>query len=175
VEHIEAIKPVDVPRFAKLGVIVSIQPWCCPSRGAKWGDEPWADNVGANRLEEGLRWHDLAASGALMITGSDWPVDTLNPFPTMQIALTRQTMDGLPAGGFYPDQRFALEELLAGYTRNGAYAEFMDNKVGSLETGKLADVIVLSQDLFKVPANTVGKTKVMLTVVGGKIVWREGI
>jgi predicted amidohydrolase YtcJ len=175
VEHIEAIKPVDVPRFAKLGVIVSIQPWCCPSPGAKWGDEPWADNVGAGRLDEGLRWHDLAASGALIITGSDWPVDTLNPFPTMQIALTRQTVDGLPAGGFYPDQRLTLEELLAGYTRNGAYAEFMDNKVGSLETGKLADVIVLSQDLFKVPADTVGKTKVLLTVVGGKIVWREGI
>jgi predicted amidohydrolase YtcJ len=175
IEHIEAIKPVDVPRFAKLGVIVSIQPWCCPSLGAAWGDEPWADNVGASRLKEGIRWHDLTASGALMINGSDWPVDTLNPFPTMQIALTRQTIDGLPAEGFYPDQRLTLEELLAGYTRNGAYAEFMENKVGSLESGKLADVIVLSQDLFKVPASSVAKTNVVLTVVGGKIVWRQGI
>jgi predicted amidohydrolase YtcJ len=175
IEHIEAVKPVDVPRFAKLGVIVSIQPWCCPSLGAAWGDEPWADNVGASRLKEGIRWHDLTASGALMINGSDWPVDTLNPFPTMQIALTRQTIDGLPAEGFYPDQRLTLEELLAGYTRNGAYAEFMENKVGSLESGKLADVIVLSQDLFKVPASSVAKTNVVLTVVGGKIVWRQGI
>jgi len=175
VEHIEAIKPADVPRFAKLGVIVSIQPWCCPSLGEKSGDEPWADNVGAGRLEEGLRWHDLAASGALIITGSDWPVDTLNPFPTMQIALTRKSLDGQPAGGFYPEQRLTLEELLAGYTRNGAYAEFMEKKVGSLERGKLADVIVLSQDLSKVPAGSVGQTKVLLTVVGGKIVWREGI
>ena len=174
VEHIEAIKPVDVPRFAKLGVIVSVQPWCCPSLGAPWGDEPWADNVGASRLSEGLRWHDLEASGALMINGSDWPVDTLNPFPTMQIALTRQTIDGKPAEGFYPDQRLTLPELLAGYTRNGAYAEFMEDKVGSLESGKLADVIVLSQDLFQVPPNSVGKTKVVLTVVGGKVVWRQG-
>jgi predicted amidohydrolase YtcJ len=175
VEHIEAIKPVDVPRFAKLGVIVSVQPWCCPSLGAPWGDEPWADNVGAGRLNEGLRWHDLAASGALMINGSDWPVDTLNPFPTMQIALTRQSIDGLPAAGFYPDQKLTLEELLAGYTRNGAYAEFMETKVGSLERGKLADLIVLSQDLFQVPASSVGKTKVLLTVVGGKVVWRQGM
>ena len=175
IEHIEAIKPVDVPRFAKLGVIVSIQPWCCPSLGAPWGDEPWADNVGAGRLSEGLRWHDLAASGALMINGSDWPVDTLNPFPSMQIALTRQTIDGQPAEGFYPDQRLTLPELLAGYTRNGAYAEFMEDKVGSLESGKLADVIVLSQDLFQVPASSVGKTKVVLTVVGGKVVWRQGM
>jgi predicted amidohydrolase YtcJ len=175
IEHIEAIKPVDVPRFAKLGVIVSVQPWCCPSLGASWGDQPWADNVGASRLNEGIRWHDLAASGALMITGSDWPVDTLNPFPTMQIALTRQTIDGLPVNGFYPDQRLTLEELLAGYTRNGAYAEFMENKLGSLESGKLADLIVLSQDVFQVPPSSVGKTKVVLTVVGGKIVWRQGI
>jgi predicted amidohydrolase YtcJ len=175
IEHIEAIKPVDVPRFAKLGVIVSVQPWCCPSLGAPWGDEPWADNVGASRLSEGLRWHDLAASGALMINGSDWPVDTVNPFPTMQIALTRQTIDGKPADGFYPDQRLTLPELLAGYTRNGAYAEFMEDKVGSLESGKLADVIVLSQDLFQVPPNSVGKTKVVLTVVGGKVVWRQGM
>ena len=175
IEHIEAIKPVDVPRFAKLGVIVSIQPWCCPSLGSPTGDEPWADNVGAGRLSEGIRWHDLVASGALMITGSDWPVDTLNPFPTMQIALTRKGIDGLPAGGFYPDQRLTLEEELAGYTRNGAYAEFMEKKVGSIESGKLADVIVLDQDLFKIPAGEVGKTKVLLTVVGGKIVWRRGI
>jgi predicted amidohydrolase YtcJ len=175
IEHIEAIKPVDVPRFAKLGVIVSVQPWCCPSLGAPWGDEPWADNVGASRLSEGLRWHDLAASGALMINGSDWPVDTLNPFPTMQIALTRQAIDGKPAEGFYPEQRLTLPELLAGYTRNGAYAEFMEDKVGSLESGKLADVIVLSQDLFQVPPNSVGKTKVVLTVVGGKVVWRQGM
>jgi predicted amidohydrolase YtcJ len=164
-----------VPRFAKLGVIVSVQPWCCPSLGAPWGDEPWADNVGASRLSEGLRWHDLAASGALMINGSDWPVDTLDPFPTMQIALTRQTIDGKPTDGFYPDQRLTLPELLAGYTRNGAYAEFMEDKVGSLESGKLADVIVLSQDLFQVPANSVGKTKVVLTVVAGKVVWRQGM
>ena len=110
-----------------------------------------------------------------MITGSDWPVDTLNPFPTMQIALTRKGIDGSPPGGFYPDQRLTLEEELAGYTRNGAYAEFMEKKVGSLESGKLADVIVLDQDLFKVPADAVGKTKVLLTVVGGKIVWRQGM
>jgi predicted amidohydrolase YtcJ len=81
----------------------------------------------------------------------------------------------LPAGGFYPDQKLTLEELLAGYTRNGAYAEFMETKVGSLERGKLADLIVLSQDLFQVPASSVGKTKVLLTVVGGKVVWRQGI
>jgi predicted amidohydrolase YtcJ len=110
-----------------------------------------------------------------MINGSDWPVDTLDPFPTMQIALTRQTIDGKPADGFYPDQRLTLPELLAGYTRNGAYAEFMEDKVGSLEGGKLADVIVLSQDLFQVPASSVSKTKVVLTVVGGKVVWRQGM
>ena len=142
--------------------------------GSAMGDEPWADNVGASRLSEGLRWHDLAASGALMINGSDWPVDTLIPSPRC-----KSRSPGRPSTG---SRRTVSIPSTANATRatGRVYAQrrvrgVMENKIGSLESGKLADVIVLSQDLFQVPPNSVGKTKVVLTIVGGKVVWRQGI
>jgi predicted amidohydrolase YtcJ len=91
------------------------------------------------------------------------------------MGITRQSPEGKPAGGFFPQQALTLDQMLAGYTRNNAYTEFMEKRLGALEPGKLADVIVLSQDLYKAPPNEIGKTKVLLTMVGGKIVWRSGI
>ena len=170
VEHIETINPQDVPRFAKLKVIASIQPWCCPSPGT-----PWEDNVGKKLADsEGLRWQAIEAAHAIVALGSDWPVTPINPFPTMQVALTQQSDYGRRVR-FHPDQAFTLEQVLDGYTRNSAYAEFRDKKLGTLEPGKLADLIVLSNDLSKIPADQVGHTEVLLTMVGGKPVWRHGI
>ncbi len=170
VEHIETINPADVPRFAKLHVIASIQPWCCPRPGMDW----W-DNIGTQLANtEGLRWQDIAATHAVVALGSDWPVTPVNPFPTMQVALTQQSDFGKPIV-FHANQALTLEQVLDGYTRDSAYAEFMDSKLGTLEPGKLADLIVLSNDLSKIPAQKVGRTEVLITIVGGKAVWRHGL
>lgn len=170
IEHLEVVAASDRPRLAQLHIIAAIQPWCCASL-----DEPWGAGVGAARMADGIPWQDIVSPGATLIMGSDWPVEPLDPFVIMQTGLTRQTSDGQPAGGFYPKQALTLDQMLAGYTRNAAYSEFMEDRLGSLAPGKLADVIVLSQNLYKVPPTSVAKTTVLLTVVGGKIVWRSGI
>lgn len=170
IDHMETVHPSDTPRLAKLKILAAIQPWCCPVKGG-----PWADNVGPDRLREGIPWQDIISAGATLIMGSDWPVESLDPFPILQMGLTRQTLTGRPVGGFFPKQALTLEQMLAGYTRNAAYAEFLEHRLGSIEPGKLADLIVLSQDLFKVPANQIGQTKVLLTMVDGNIVWRQGM
>jgi predicted amidohydrolase YtcJ len=169
VEHIETISPHDVGRFATQHVIASIQPWCCPHE-----DKPWADNVGPHISDtEGLRWHDIEAANAVVALGSDWPVTPINPFPTMELSITRKGGKGSAHPPFHLHQAFTLEQVLDGYTRNSAYAEFMDKRLGTLEPGKLADLIVLSQDLSKIPPSSIGQTKVLLTLVGGKEVWRK--
>jgi predicted amidohydrolase YtcJ len=170
IEHLEVVAPSDVARLAPLRIIASIQPWCCASL-----DEPWGAGLGTVRMAaEGIPWQDIASSGATLILGSDWPVEPINPFVILQTGLTRQTPDGQPAGGFYPKQALTLDQMLPAYTRNAAYAEFMEDRLGQLRPGYLADVIVLSQDLYKIPPNSVGKTQVLLTMVDGKIVWRSG-
>jgi predicted amidohydrolase YtcJ len=170
IEHMETVDVSDRARLAQLKVIASIQPWCCPQIG-----EPWAQNVGPERLSEGIPWQDIISDGATLIMGSDWPVESLDPFPIMQTGIMRQNPEGKPAGGFFPKQALTLDQMLAGYTRNAAYGEFMEDKLGSLQPGKLADMIVLSQDLYKISPSDIGKTKVLLTMVGGQIVWRNGI
>src|ERR1700735_984510 len=106
----------------------------------------------------GFRGRPGVGAGATLIMGSDWPVEPLNPFVILQTGATRQDAQGKPAGGFYPKQALTLEQMLAGYTRNAAYAEFMDGKLGELRPGYLADVIVLSQDLTKVAPQEYGET-----------------
>jgi predicted amidohydrolase YtcJ len=168
IEHMEVVDPADRPRFAKLGIIAAFQPWCCPRLG-----DPWGDHVGKERLSAGLPWRDVIEPGAILSMGSDWPVESLNPFPIIQTGATRRTGPGKEP--FFPNQALTLDQMLAGYTRNNAYTEFMEKQIGSLESGKLADLIVLSQDLYKISAAQIGKTKVLLTMVDGKIVWRSGI
>jgi predicted amidohydrolase YtcJ len=170
IEHMETVDAADRPRLAQLKVLAAIQPWCCPQKG-----EPWADNVGPERLGEGIPWQDIVSAGATLIMGSDWPVESLDPFPIMQMGVTRKSTFQKTDEAFFPKQALTLDQMLAGYTRNAAYGEFMENRLGTLQPGKLADMVVLSQDLYKVPPDTIAQTKVLLTVVGGKIVWRDGI
>ncbi len=171
IEHIESVNPADIPRFGKLGVIASMQPYhAYPEPNL---DGIWARNVGPQRLPYSFAWHDIAAGGARLSFGSDWPVVSLDPFIGLQNAVTRQRSDGNPPGGWVGHQKVTLEQALAAYTRDAAYAQFEDKIKGSLETGKLADVIVLSQELFKIDPLAISKTAVLLTVVDGKIVWRD--
>lgn len=142
------INPTDIPRFAKLHVIASIQ---FPAPGT-------------------TSWRDITETGAATAFGSDWPRSNLNPFVAIQDGLTMQPPDGKPT-----DERSEIEKLVSGYTRGAAYAEFMDAKLGCVEPGKLADLIVLSQNVFAIPAAEVSRTRVQLTMVGGWVVWRNGI
>ena len=169
VEHIETITAQDIPRFGKLSVIASFQPLHA------YPDEDtlniWARNVGPERAQRAWVWHSIESTGGRLAFGSDWPVVTLNPWPGVQNALTRQTTEGDPPGGWIPKERISLADAIKGYTLGAAFAGNREKTEGSLEPGKLADLIVLSQDLFKIEPTDIGKTEVLLTMVGGKVVY----
>jgi predicted amidohydrolase YtcJ len=173
IEHIETISPKDIPRFGRLQVIAGMQPYHCYPEPNLFNI--WARNAGPERLPYSFAWHDLAAAGAKLAFGSDWPVVSLDPFIGLQNAVTRQDVSGQPPGGWVGAQRVTLEQALAAYTRDAAYAEFEDLRKGSLEPGKLADAIVLSQDLLRISPLDIAKTRALMTIVGGKIVYREGL
>lgn len=124
-------------------------------------------------MPNSFAWHSLAAGGAKLAFGSDWPVVSLDPFIGIQNAVTRQTAKGEPAEGFVGMEKVTLDQALAAYTRDAAYAQFEDKLKGSIEPGKLADIIVLSQDLFAVKPLEIRKTAPVLTIVGGKIVYED--
>ncbi len=170
IEHIETITAEDIPRFGKLGVIASFQPL-----HAYPDDDTlkiWARNVGPERAQRAWVWRSIENTGGRLAFGSDWPVVTLNPWPGVQNALTRQTTDGDPPGGFVPKERISLEDTIKAYTLGAAFAGRREKIEGSLEPGKLADLIVLSQDLFKIEPSDIARTEVLLTMVGGKVVYQ---
>jgi len=171
IEHIETISAQDIPRFGKQGVIASFQPL-----HAYPDDDTlniWARNVGPERAQRAWVWHSIETTRGRLAFGSDWPVVTLNPWPGVQNALTRQTTDGNPPGGFVPSERISLEDTITAYTLGAAFAGRREKTEGSLEPGKLADLIVLSQDLFKIKPSEIAKIEVLLTIVGGKAVYHS--
>ena len=171
IEHIEDIAAADIPRFGQLGVIASFQPLHA------YPDDDvlklWSGNLGPERAQRGWVWRNIQDSGGVLAFGSDWPIVTLNPWPGVQNALTRQTIDGNPPGGWLPQQRLTLAETIKAYTLNAAFSGHREKTEGSLEPGKLADLIILSQDLFKVEPDQIIKSEVLLTMVGGKVVYRS--
>jgi len=171
IEHIETISAQDIPRFGKLGVVASFQPL-----HAYPDDDTlkiWARNVGPERAQRAWVWRGIESTGGLLAFGSDWPVVTLNPWPGVQNAVTRQTTEGDPPEGFVPRERISLEDAIKAYTLGAALAGRREKTEGSIEPGKLADLIVLSQDLFKIPPTEIVKTEVLLTFVGGKVVYQS--
>ena len=170
IEHIETITAQDIPRFGKLGVIASYQPL-----HAEPNDDTlkvWARNAGPDRASRGWTWQSVAKAGGRLAFGSDWPVVTLNPWYGVQNAVTRQTIDGKPEGGWIPSERLTLEQAIEGYTLGAAFSSHREKSEGTIEAGKLADLIVLDQDLFKIAPRDIHKTNVVLTMVGGKIVYQ---
>lgn len=171
IEHIETITADDVPRFGKLGAIASFQPLhAYPNEDTL---NVWARNVGPERAQRGFAWNSIESAGGDLAFGSDWPVVTLNPWPGLQNALTRQSVDGNPPGGWFPKQRISLPDAIKAYTLGAAFAGHFEKTEGSLEPGKVADLLILSQDLFKIEPTEIVKTDVMLTMVGGKIVYQS--
>jgi Predicted metal-dependent hydrolase with the TIM-barrel fold len=171
IEHIETITAQDVPRFGKLGVIASMQPLhSYPDHNTL---SVWARNIGPDRASRAWVWKSITNDGGQLAFGSDWPVVTLNPFEGIQTAVTRQTAEGLPNDGFVPSQRLSVAEAIRGYTLGAAYAAFREKSEGSLEPGKFADLIILSQNLFDLDSHTIDRTKVLTTIVGGRVVFQS--
>jgi predicted amidohydrolase YtcJ len=167
VEHFQIVAPGDFTRAAKLGVIASMQPTHATS------DMPWAeDRVGPERIKGAYAWRKVLDSGGRLALGSDFPVEDVNPFFGIYSAVTRQDQKGNPPGGWYPDQRLTRAEALRGFTLDAAYAAFEESSRGSIEPGKLADFTVVDGDFFTAPASELFRTKVRMTVVGGRVVYQ---
>lgn len=171
IEHIETISAQDIDRFGKLGVIASMQPL------HSYPDEDtldiWARNIGPERAKRAWVWHSIEDKGGALAFGSDWPVVTLNPWRGVQTALTRQTDEGKPEYGFVPQQRLGLDDTLRAYTLGAAFAGRREKTEGSIEAGKLADLIVIDRNLFMIEPTEIGKTEVLMTMVGGKVVYES--
>jgi predicted amidohydrolase YtcJ len=165
IEHAQHLLPDDIKRFAQLGVIPSMQPYHAADDG-RWAEK----RIGKERIKTTYAFRSLLDAGAVLTFGSDWFVAPLSPLAGIHAAVTRQTIDGKNPNGWVPQQKISVEEAIRAYTSSCAYAEFAENDKGTLEVGKLADIVVLSQDLFKINANDIEKTKVVYTIVGGRII-----
>jgi hypothetical protein len=165
IEHAQILDDADIPRFAKLGVIASMQATHCTS------DMPWVpDRIGPARTLEGAYvWRKLLDSGARICNGSDAPVEHIDPLRGFYAAVTRQDLQGKPPGGWQPDQRMTRQEALRSFTSEGAYAGFEEQHKGRLAPGLLADLIVLSHDILTQPEPRILDARVDLTIVGGKV------
>lgn len=171
IELLDAPRPQDVPRFIKLHVIPSLQ-FSAPGDGAAPSAFPEAVRQGATETPS---WAEAIMADTRPAFGSNWPSTELNPFVQMQNALRIQALGRPSPENANPEEQVKIEQLVSGYTSGSAYAEFMESKLGSIEPGKLADLVVVSQNVFTIPAAQVSTTRVMLTMVGGSIVWRNGI
>jgi hypothetical protein len=166
IEHAQHIDPADIPRFAELGVIASMQGIHCTS------DAPFVIlRLGPKRAEEGAYvWQSLMKSGALVTNGTDTPVEDVDPIACFYASVSRKLKDG---SVFFPDQRMSREEALRSYTVNNAYSAFEESSKGSLAPGKLADVTVLSKDILTIPEDEIPKAQVDYTIVGGKVMYQR--
>jgi predicted amidohydrolase YtcJ len=170
IEHIETISPADYPRFKQLGVIASMQP--LHANPDQNNFDVWSRNIGPERASRGFSWRNIEKAGGRLVFGSDWPVVTSDVMRGLYCAVTRKTKDGTPPGGWLPEQAVSLESALRHYTIDGAYASFEESEKGSIAPGKRADLVVLSEDLFRQPPEAILKTRVLLTVMDGRVVHR---
>jgi predicted amidohydrolase YtcJ len=169
VEHAQHVAPKDFARFARLGVIASVQPYHAIDDGR------WAEGrIGPERAKTTYAFRSFLDAGVRLAIGTDWYVGALDPMETLYAAVTRATLDGKRPGGWVPEQRITLAETVSAYTAGAAYAEFQDGHKGRLVKGQLADFVVLGRDIFAIPADRLRDVKVDTTVVGGRVVYSSG-
>jgi predicted amidohydrolase YtcJ len=166
IEHIEALDPADLPRFAELGVIASMQPTHAP--GGAYPIEPIASMLGRRRLMTAYAWQTLRNAGARMAFSSDWPIAPLDPLTGIRTAMTRP-----PLFEGAPDERQSLADALAAFTADGAYAEFAEERKGVLRPEALADIVVLSGDVEAVAPSEIDGLDVVATICGGRLIYRR--
>jgi hypothetical protein len=171
--HAQVIAPDDFKRLGKLGVVAEVQPYHL-SDDMRWMEE----RIGKDRCKGAYAFKSIQESGAVLCFGTDWPGTSaseypINPLLGLYAAVTRQTISGEPAAGWFPEQRISIEQAIRAYTYNTAYANFEEQTKGSIEVGKLADIVVLTRNLLSVPPREILDAKVVYTIVGGKIVYGE--
>ncbi len=169
IEHAQIVSVPDFPLFAKYNVIASVQSTHATS------DMRWAETrLGPDRIQGAYAWRRFLNLGVVVANGSDFPVESPNPLWGFYAAITRQDHQGNPKGGWTADQKMTREEALKSWTAAGAYAAFEEKTKGTLEAGKAADFVMLSNDIMQAPPADILKTRVTMTVLGGEVVYREG-
>lgn len=166
IEHAQHVRPQDFERFARLGVIASMQPYHAIDDG-RWAEK----RIGHERAATSYAWRSMLQAGVPLAFGTDWPVAPLNPLLGIYAAVTRATLDGSNPNGWFPEQRLTVDQALRAYTQGSAYAEFSESEKGTLAPGKLADVVVLSDNPFTVAPEAIKDIHVLTTLVGGKVVY----
>jgi hypothetical protein len=169
IEHAQVVAPEDIPRFAKLGVIASMQPTHATS------DMPWAEaRVGPERIRGAYAWRRFLTAGTRLAGGSDFPVERESPLLGLYAAITREDLDGKPPGGWYPGEKLTRREALRLFTEDAAYAEFAESRRGRIAAGFDADLTVLDRDIVAdaLPPPEIPGAKVVMTIVGGEIIYR---
>ena len=171
VEHIEAIAAADIARFAKLGVVASMQPYHAdPSPNQV---DVWAANIGPERAGRAWSWGSIRRAGGVLAFGSDWPVVPFDPLIALNSAVNRQTVDGFPHDGWLPSERLSIADALTAYGHGSAYAAYADGRRGTLRVGGDADLVVLDRDILAEGPSSIIGTTVTLTVVAGQVVHRS--
>jgi predicted amidohydrolase YtcJ len=165
IEHAQHIAPKDFLRFAQLNVIASVQPYHAIDDG-RWAER----RIGAERIKTTYAFRTLLDNGVRLSLGTDWPVAPLNPMLTLYAATTRATLDGRNPNGWVPEQKIAIAEAMAAHTSGSAFAEFQDAEKGTIARGRLADMVILSDDVFSIPPARIKDVNVLTTIVGGRVV-----
>ena len=169
IEHAQHLRPGDIPRFGRLGVIASMQPY----HGAD--DGRWAERrLGPERCRSAYAFRSLLDQGTVLAFGSDWTVAPLDPLTGIAAAVTRRTLDGRHPGGWFPEQRLTVEETVRAYTVGSAFAEFQERAKGTVTVGKLADLVLLDRDLFTISAPEIERARVLATIMDGRVVHDAG-
>jgi predicted amidohydrolase YtcJ len=167
-EHTQTLQLSDIPRFAQLGIIPSMQPTHCIS------DKLYYEKrVGFERCKGTYAWRSLLSTGAQLAFGTDYQVEPLNPMEGLYAAVTRKDRLGEEGDGWFPEQKLTMEEAIKYYTLGSAYAQFMDDRKGMIKTGYLADIVITDKDLLAIPEDQIMKTRIDYTIVGGKIVYNS--
>lgn len=166
IEHAQHLRREDISRFGRARVIASMQPYHAIDDG-RWAEK----RIGKDRAKTTYAFRSLLDSGATLAFGTDWTVAPLDPVLTIYAAVTRRTLDGKNPKGWIPEQKISVEETVRAYTVGSAYAEFQENVKGTISPGKLADLVILSRDIFKIDSKEIEKVKVVLTIVDGRIVF----
>src|SRR6185503_12150841 len=170
IEHAQHLRREDIPRFSRDKVIASMQPYHAIDDG-RWAEK----RIGKERAKTTYAFRSMLDSGATLAFGTDWTVAPLNPVLTVYAAVTRRTLDGKNSKGWIPEQKISVEEAVRAYTLGSAYAEFQESVKGSITVGKLADLVLLSRDIFKIDPKDIENVKVVMTLVDGRPVYEEGL
>jgi predicted amidohydrolase YtcJ len=168
IEHAQHLRARDIPRFARDKVIASMQPYHAIDDG-RWAEK----RIGPERAKTTYAFRSLLDAGATLAFGTDWTVAPLDPMLTIYAAVTRRTLDGKHPQGWIPEQKITVEEAVRAYTVGSAYAEFQEKEKGTITPGKLADLVMLSSDIFTINPNEIEKVKVLMTIMNGRVVYEQ--